>query len=131
MKIVCPECQAAYEIDVPDSPSKNLSAKCAACHTTFPIKKRSLAESNHAHGSMTGPPLAQIDSGLAEESTDDFLSGLQEDLKGFEGLGYPHEESTEGKNLDDYLNQLVEEDIDEPDKKVLSESDPQSATDSD
>jgi predicted Zn finger-like uncharacterized protein len=131
MKIVCPECEAAYEIDVPDSPSKNLSAKCAACHTTFPIKKRSLAESNHAHDSMTGPPLAQIDSGLAEESTDDFLSGLQEDLKGFEGLDHPLEESADEEDLDDYLNQLVEEDVGEPDKEVLSESNSPSATDSD
>jgi predicted Zn finger-like uncharacterized protein len=130
MKIVCPECDAAYEIDVPDSPSKNLSAKCAACHTTFPIKKRSLAESNHAQDSMTGPPLAQIDSGLAEESTDDFLSGLQDDLKGFEDLDHSQEEPEDVEDLDNYLNQLVKEDVDEPDKEVLSESNSPSETDS-
>jgi predicted Zn finger-like uncharacterized protein len=128
MKIVCPECQAAYEIDVPDSPSKNLSAKCAACHATFPIKKRSLAESNHAHDSMTGPPLAHIDSGLAEESTDDFLSGLQEDLKDFEDLGHLPEDSPDEKDLDDYLNKLMEEDTGESDTEVLSDS--HSTTDS-
>jgi predicted Zn finger-like uncharacterized protein len=130
MKIVCPECQAAYEIDVPDSPSKNLSAKCAACHSTFPIKKQSLAESNHAHDQMTGPPLAQIDSGQAEESTDDFLSGLQDDLKEFEGLDQPHEESTDEKNLDDYLNQLMEEDVGETDKEVMPEPDSRPEPDS-
>jgi len=127
MKIVCPECQAAYEIDVPDSPSKNLSAKCAVCDTKFPIKKRSLAESNHAHDSMTGPPLAQIDSGLAEESGDDFLSGLQEDLKSIEGLNFPDEESTDEKDLDDYLDQLMEEESSEAGEETADEAEPQPA----
>jgi predicted Zn finger-like uncharacterized protein len=130
MKIVCPECDAAYEIDVPDSPSKDLSAKCAVCHTKFPIKKRSLAKSNHADDSMTGPPLAQIDSGLATESTDDFLSGLQEDLKGFEDLNGLQEESLDEKNLDDYLDQLLEEESGESGQEILDEPEPQPATDS-
>ena len=38
MKIVCPECQAAYEIDIPESPVKDVSAKCAVCNKVFSSK---------------------------------------------------------------------------------------------
>jgi len=130
MKIVCPECQAAYEIDVPDSPSKDLSAKCAVCNTKFPIKKRSLAKSNPAHDSMTGPHLAQIDSGLAPDSTDDFLSGLQEDLENIEKPDLLHDASTDDKTLDDYLDQLLTEGLGEPGQEALAELEPQPETDS-
>ncbi len=94
MKIICPECQAAYEIDVPESPSKDLSAKCAVCNSKFLIKKRSFAKSSLVQESMTGPPLAHIDSESVPESTDDLLSGLEMDQEDFGELHLDHEESS-------------------------------------
>jgi predicted Zn finger-like uncharacterized protein len=124
MKIVCPECQAAYEIDIPESPTKDLSAKCAVCDSKFPIKKRSLAKTGHSHDSMEGPPLAHIDSGLIPESTDDFLSGLQEGEMDFGESHFDPEESSseEEKNLDDYLDQLLVDEFGESEKENLDES---------
>ncbi len=131
MKIVCPECQAAYEINVPESSGKDLSAKCAVCNNKFPIKKKTLAEASHAQDSMDGPPLAQIDSGWAPEPTDDFLSGLQEDPEGFGDLDPNGKESSseDDKNLDDYLDQLLEEGFDESSIEILDESQPPLAED--
>ena len=133
MKIVCPECQAAYEIDVPESPAKNLSAKCAVCNSKFTIKKEPLVKSSHSQSSMAGPPLAQIDSGLAPDSTDDFLSGLQEDRKDLQDLNQNQEESTaeDDKNLDDYLDQLLQEGFAESGNDILEESTLEPPTDSD
>ena len=122
MKIVCPECQAAYEIDAPESPAKDLSAKCAVCNSKFPIKKTTLERASHSPDLMTGPPLAQIDSGPAPESTDDFLSGLQEDQQGLGELHLDQEESFDDKNLDDYLDQLLENGLGEFDNETLDES---------
>ena len=79
---------------------------------------------------MTGPPLAQIDSESAPESTDDLLSGLEMDQEDFGELHPDHEESSDDKNLDDYLDQLLEEGFGEPDKEILDESVQQPTEDS-
>ena len=79
---------------------------------------------------MTGPPLAQIDSESAPESTDDLLSGLEMDQEDFGELHPDHKESSDDKNLDDYLDQLLEEGFGEPDKEILDESVQQSTENS-
>ncbi len=112
MKIVCPECQAAYEIDVPESPVKDVSAKCAVCNSTFLVKEGSATQARHTHKTMSGPPLAQIDSASDADPDDDFLFGLQED---FSELHADHEDqsSEDEKNLDDYLDKILEEELEE------------------
>ena len=130
MKIVCPKCQTAYEINVPESPTKDLSAKCAVCNKKFPIKNGSLPKTSQTYDSMTGPPLATIDSELAPESTDNSLSGLLEDPQGLADSNPIHQESSDDKNLDDYLDQLLKEEFGESGKETRDVSISQPSSDS-
>jgi predicted Zn finger-like uncharacterized protein len=119
MKIVCPECQAAYEIDIPESPVKDVSAKCAVCNSKFLVRKGSSTQTRHTHKTMSGPPLAHIDSASDTDPDDDFLFGLQED---FSELYSDHEDnsSEDEKTLDDYLDKLLEEELEEPTHQAIA-----------
>ena len=121
MKIVCPECQAAYEIEIPESPTKDVSAKCAVCNSKFLVRKGSPAQTRPTHKTMSGPPLAQIDSTFNADSEDDFLFGLQEDLS--ELHSDPIDKSSEAdKTLDDYLDKLLEEELEDPSQQADDKS---------
>ena len=108
MKIVCPKCQAAYEIDIPESPQKDISAKCAVCNTKFPVRERAPQTTSKSHLSMSGPPLAQIESNLDADPEDDLLFGLKEEVEDLQGQN--EEKPLEDENnLDDYLDRFLDD----------------------
>jgi predicted Zn finger-like uncharacterized protein len=44
MRVVCPQCNAAYQIDDARVPERGASVKCSKCQTLFPVKRAAPAE---------------------------------------------------------------------------------------
>ena len=44
MRVVCPSCNAAYQLDDARVPDRGANVKCSRCQKTFPVKKQPAGE---------------------------------------------------------------------------------------
>lgn len=70
MRIVCPQCQAAYKIDLPDLDESGMEVKCAKCQNIFPVKKEDATPQDSAASPQANAPSAK-DLAPALEDQDD------------------------------------------------------------
>ena len=52
MKISCPDCQASYDVDLPDLPKEGTQVKCAKCQQSFLVTPEDSEESSLELDSM-------------------------------------------------------------------------------
>lgn len=70
MRIVCPQCQAAYKVDLPDLDESGMEVKCAKCQNIFPVKKEDATPQDSAASPQANAPSAK-DLAPALEDQDD------------------------------------------------------------
>ncbi|MFQ5450992.1 MAG: zinc-ribbon domain-containing protein, partial [Nitrospinaceae bacterium] len=110
MKIICPDCQAAYEVRLPETSQKDVKVKCARCKSKFLVQQTSRDAA--LPEKMVGSPGPNIKSLGRDKSFDDFIPDRDE---GSGDLAQSRQDSpfdTE-ENLDDYLDQLFDEKIED------------------
>lgn len=56
MRIVCPQCQAAYKVDLPDLDESGIEVKCAKCQNIFPVKKEDATPQDSAASPQANLP---------------------------------------------------------------------------
>ena len=75
MKIVCPHCQAAYQVDIPGLKTKDVDVKCARCKSKFVVKKHGSDEEQNSPEqtveSLAGGAISEV---LAESASERTLS---------------------------------------------------------
>ena len=67
MRIVCPQCQAAYKVDLPDLDESGMEVKCAKCQNIFPVKKEGATPQDSAASSPANGPSAKDLSPASED----------------------------------------------------------------
>ena len=92
MRIVCPQCQAAYKVDLPDLDDSGMEVKCAKCQNIFQVKKEGSTPQGSAKASQ-----ANVPSGKSPDQAVDGQDDKQEDKK--EEAPLPEE----------YLEELMDE----------------------
>ena len=85
MKISCPDCQASYDVNLPNLTEKGVQVKCAKCQNSFLVTPE-------------GSPVGHSDSSLPNSSG-------EEDHK-------PENQTLGEDNLNDMLDQLIDEEHD-------------------
>ena len=70
MRIVCPQCQAAYKVNLPDLDESGMEVKCAKCQNIFPVKKEDATPQDSAASPQANAPPAK-DLAPASEDQDD------------------------------------------------------------
>ncbi|MBT3185410.1 MAG: hypothetical protein HN342_12900, partial [Nitrospina sp.] len=87
MKISCPDCQASYDVDLPDLTEKGVQHECAKCQSSFLVMPE-------------GSPVRHSDSSLPDSSEDN----------------EPENQAPGEDNLDDMLDQLIDEEQENSDE---------------
>ncbi|MAX17452.1 MAG: hypothetical protein CMH73_04685, partial [Nitrospina sp.] len=71
MKISCPDCQASYDIDLPEIPKEGTQVKCAKCQQSFLVMPESREENNSELDSMLDDLIEGDIEPNTETATDD------------------------------------------------------------
>jgi predicted Zn finger-like uncharacterized protein len=132
MKIVCPHCQAAYQVDIPGLKTKDVDVKCARCKSKFIVKK-------HGSDEEENSPEQSVDA-LAGAVISGTLAGKKDTVSEAESVepSIPEKEASaeqgndldfdDDNKLDDYLDKILEEELGSPDPEAIKA---QSSTDID
>ena len=128
MKISCPDCQASYDVDLPDLPKEGTQVKCAKCQQSFLVTPEDSEESSLELDSMLDDLIEGDMAPNTETTTDDSaepeLDSMLDDL--IEGDMAPSTETTADDSaepeLDSMLDDLIESDI-EPNTETTAEGD--------
>ncbi len=56
MRIVCPQCQAAYQVDLPDLDNSGMEVKCVKCQNIFQVTKEDSTPQDSAPASPAKSP---------------------------------------------------------------------------
>ncbi len=69
MRIVCPQCKAAYKVDLPDLDESGMEVKCTKCQNIFPVKKEDSTTPDIA-AAHSGSPPSEISPSQAPDDQD-------------------------------------------------------------
>jgi predicted Zn finger-like uncharacterized protein len=117
MKIVCPHCQAAYEVDIPGLKTKDVDVKCARCKSKFIVKKYG----SDAENISSDQAVEFLAGGTISESLADEKEPVSETSSMATSADQSNDINFEDDDkLDDYLDKILEEELGSPDPSAIT-----------
>ena len=71
MRIVCPQCQAAYKVDLPDLDESGMDVKCAKCQHIFLVKEQGAPPQGSVSAAQANIPSGENPNQAPDEQQDE------------------------------------------------------------